>query len=140
MSIRVMFDVNVLLSAVFNDRGTPAHCIERANDTGFVRIISEEVLRTYEGRLHTRSGLSGDAIALAVAVVRMQSHVVQVSKPVACVTSDPEDDVVLATAVAGRATYLVTGDKRHLLPLGEHRGVRIVTPRVFLDECERAQA
>jgi uncharacterized protein len=35
--------------------------------------------------------------------------------------------------VAAKADYLVTGDRAHLLPLGEYRGVRIVSPRGFLE-------
>ena len=44
----------------------------------------------------------------------------------------PADDLILATAVAGGASHLVTGD-RQLLNLGEYRGVRIVGPRAFVD-------
>jgi predicted nucleic acid-binding protein len=46
---------------------------------------------------------------------------------------DPKDDVIIATAVKARADYLVTGDCRHLLALGEYEGIRVVTPRQFLD-------
>lgn len=46
---------------------------------------------------------------------------------------DPKDDVILATAVAAGAGYLVTGDRRHLLSLGAYAGIRIVSPRAFLD-------
>jgi predicted nucleic acid-binding protein len=48
------------------------------------------------------------------------------------VRADPSDDVYLATALAGAAPFLVTGDRRHLLTLREFAGVRIVTPRQFL--------
>src|SRR3954470_3206887 len=48
------------------------------------------------------------------------------------VPNDPKDNPVVATAVAGKADYLVTGDRTHLLPLGEYQGVRIVSPREFL--------
>jgi len=49
------------------------------------------------------------------------------------VPNDPKDNPVVATAVAGKADYLVTGDRTHLLPLGEYRGVRMVSPRAFFD-------
>lgn len=48
------------------------------------------------------------------------------------VGEDEEDDLVLATAVAARADYLVTGDQ-FLLDLVEFRGIQIVTPREFLE-------
>ena len=41
------------------------------------------------------------------------------------------DNAVLATALDGRAEYIVTGDAKHLLPLGSIKSCRIVTPRQF---------
>ena len=46
------------------------------------------------------------------------------------VCRDPDDDWVLATAVAGTCECIVTGDK-DLLSLGEYRGVRILAPSAF---------
>jgi putative PIN family toxin of toxin-antitoxin system len=46
---------------------------------------------------------------------------------------DPDDGPLLATAIAGRADYLVTGDKG-VLELQTVEDTRIVTPRRFLDE------
>ena len=46
-----------------------------------------------------------------------------------------EDDLVLATAISGRATYLVTGD-RVFRQVDEYRGVSFLTPREFLSIIE----
>ena len=54
---------------------------------------------------------------------------------VSVVTRDPSDDQVIACALAAQADYLVTGDY-DMLVLGEHKGVRIVAPRQFLDLLE----
>jgi putative PIN family toxin of toxin-antitoxin system len=43
------------------------------------------------------------------------------------VPGDADDDHVIAAAVAARADLIVSGD-RHLLTIGQHRGIRIVTP------------
>lgn len=50
------------------------------------------------------------------------------------VTGDRADDTSLACAVSARVDVLVTGDHRHLLPLGEHEGVRLMTPQALLAE------
>ena len=42
---------------------------------------------------------------------------------------DPDDNLVLATALAGDADYLVTGDRRHLLHLKKVEQTRILTAR-----------
>lgn len=49
---------------------------------------------------------------------------------------DPDDNPLLATALAGRADYLVTGDKG-ILGLQAVENTRIVTPRQFLEEVVR---
>jgi predicted nucleic acid-binding protein len=46
---------------------------------------------------------------------------------------DRDDDHVIALAIAIAADAIVTGD-RDLLVLGQFRGVRMLTARVFLDE------
>ncbi len=48
------------------------------------------------------------------------------------VCEDPDDDQYIAAALEGRAAFVVTGDRK-LLALKEHEGIRIVTPREFLD-------
>lgn len=53
------------------------------------------------------------------------------------VPNDPKDNMVVATAVATAADYLVTGDRRHLLPIGSYEGIQVVTPRHFLDLLHR---
>jgi hypothetical protein len=45
---------------------------------------------------------------------------------------DPWDNFLLAAALAGRADYLVTGDKAGLLALGRIGQARIVTVRQFI--------
>jgi predicted nucleic acid-binding protein len=42
-------------------------------------------------------------------------------------TPDPFDEMVLECALAAAADYIVSGDKKHLLPLREFRGVKIIT-------------
>lgn len=52
--------------------------------------------------------------------------------PTVHLSPDPDDNHILATAIAGDANYLVTGDKRDLLELVDVQGIPIVTPRQAL--------
>jgi predicted nucleic acid-binding protein len=49
------------------------------------------------------------------------------------VAADPKDDPIIATAVAAKADCVVTGDRAHLLPIGEYEGIKIISPRAFLE-------
>ena len=46
---------------------------------------------------------------------------------------DPDDNPIIAAALVGRASYLVSGDKGDLLALGRVQAVRIVTARAFAE-------
>ena len=52
-------------------------------------------------------------------------------------TGDSDDDRILACAVESHVDVLVSGNKRHLLPLGSSQGVRILTPQALLAELRR---
>jgi predicted nucleic acid-binding protein len=54
------------------------------------------------------------------------------------ITGDPADDTILATAVETGVDVLATGDRKHLLPIGEHRGVKLLTPQALLAELLHA--
>mgnify|MGYP001607266625 CR=1 FL=1 len=45
----------------------------------------------------------------------------------------PPDNKILEAALEGGADYIVTGDKKHLLPLKEFKGIPIVTPAKFMN-------
>ncbi|MCG8449857.1 MAG: putative toxin-antitoxin system toxin component, PIN family [Pirellulales bacterium] len=46
---------------------------------------------------------------------------------------DPEDNIIIGTAIAGKADLLVSGDKKHLLSLGSVDSIFILTPREAID-------
>ena len=50
------------------------------------------------------------------------------------IEDDHADNRILDCAVGASANYLVTGDRRHLLPLEEHKGARILNAPRFLSE------
>lgn len=55
-----------------------------------------------------------------------------ISNTLDIITTDPDDNMILECAVVGSATHIVTGDKRHLLPLGIYQGIYIISAADFL--------
>ena len=42
---------------------------------------------------------------------------------------DPNDNQILAAAIDGKVDLIVSGDRKHMLALGEVRGIPVVTAR-----------
>lgn len=135
--LRAVLDANVFVSAAIRPGDPPGRIIERfLGSDAFTLVLSEdivqEVLRALEYpkvRRYVRRDLDPalwfeDLVVLA-GLVAGNVHVAGVS-------DDPDDDKFLAAGVAGRASFVVTGDP-HLLKVREYEGVRIITPRSFLD-------
>ena len=71
------------------------------------------------------AGTSGQALVAHYAAL---VHLVAPVDVPRVVPGDADDDHVIAAAVAARAAWIVTGDRKHLLPLGSHSGIAIIEP------------
>ncbi len=67
-----------------------------------------------------------------LALLARRAALVRTKRSISVIAEDPADDIVLGTAVEGKASHVVSGDK-HLLDLGQYRGIRIVTPNEMLE-------
>ncbi len=56
------------------------------------------------------------------------------------VPGDIDDDQVIAAAVAAQADLIVSGDRKHLLPLGSHAGIAIIDAAEALRRMEVIRA
>ena len=78
--------------------------------------------------------LSVDEIEKLIDELASFSELITESISIRAVVDDPKDDKFIEAAVLGNAEYLVTGDKKHILKLGEYQGVKIITAREFISD------
>ena len=134
--MKVVLDANVLVSAVINRRGAPRQIIDLWREEAFELLTSDvildEVARVLQyPRIAALHKLTDAEMVEFLALLREESRDVGLTERVS-VSPDETDSRYIECAVAGEADYLVTGDKRHLLPIGEYRGIPIIEPVVFL--------
>jgi uncharacterized protein len=133
-----VLDSSVLVSAFLTPKSTTGALLGAAERGVFEMFLSAEILAETEAsllrhRLVRRYGRGAAAVSAYRAGLTRTATMVRIVPLTGVVPGDPKDDMVVATAVAAKADHLVTGDRRHLLPLGNYRGIAIVTPRAFLD-------
>lgn len=127
--MRVVFDTNVLISAlVFG--GLPRALLTRVFRGELTLVTSTVLMNELEEVLVARFAHAPSLARTVRAEIELLADVLDASE-LAPVARDPDDDAVLAAAVAGDASAIVTGDS-DLLVLGEYRGIRVVTPRDFV--------
>ena len=123
-----------MVSALIAD-GPPSRVLEEVADGQIELVLPEFVLAELERVLTDKLGFELERVRAARALLeRLAVALPQQPAQVEAVTGDPDDDVILACAVESQAGLLATGDRKHLLPLREHRGVRLMTPQALLAE------
>ncbi len=129
---RIVVDTNILISALLFG-GLPQSFLESAQDGKFIMLTSLDLLDELDETLaRAKFKLPLDGIQAIRNKIEVYAEMISVNLRLQAVIADPDDDRVLECAVAGRADYIVTGD-RHLLDLGSYKAIPIRTIRQVND-------
>jgi uncharacterized protein len=137
---RTLCDTNVLVSA-FIAGGPPSRVIDASIDGRIELVLADPVIDELERVLTLKLGFEPErvrditALLIDISVARVDAP----TQPVEAITGDPDDDVVLACGVNADVQIIVSGDRRHMLPVREHRGIRIISPQALLAELAGAR-
>lgn len=129
-----VFDTNSLISALLIRTSVARRAFDKALDYYQV-LISDETVAEFDD-VSSREKFEkyleeGEREGFEELLYR-EATFVKVTETIKA-SRDPDDDKFLELAVAGAAAVIVSGDK-DLLVLDPFRGVRIVTPSVFVKE------
>jgi len=131
--MRVVLDTNILVSTLLIPVGNPAAIYRAWQEGYFALLICAEQLDELRATLHK------PAIAARIKPYNAGRLVNQLKELATSVgelprverSPDPTDDFLLALSEAGKADYLVTGDKGGLLALDRHKATRIISASAF---------
>jgi uncharacterized protein len=127
--MRLLLDTNVVASGLLWN-GAPAQLLESAKNN-LVELCSSRILLAELARMLRRDKFSKAVSAsdltvddLVLGYVELVTLITPLEIP-PTILADPDDDHVLACAIAAQADYIVSGD-RHLRDLKSYQGIRIV--------------
>ena len=136
---RAVFDTNVFVSASLskNANSPTRELLERWKRNEFTLIICNQIAKELIEKL-TERGIAAEAIDDQIsALARSAEWVIVPDEKIEALLSDPDDNVIVACAVEGRANYLVTYDPHFDSLGGEYRGIKIVKAIPFLEALRR---
>ena len=138
--LKLVLDTNVIVSALLWG-GVPYQFIRAATEGDIELFTSRALLDELHEvlvRPHLTKRLTRYRLTAEQATTQY-GELAQCVQPTAVprvVPNDPDDDHVLAAAVTAQADLIVSGDG-HLLRLGSHQGIAIVTARQALERVAR---
>jgi len=127
---RVVVDTNVLISGLIWG-GTPKKVIDKFRyDKSFILVLSPELATELSKKLIKKFHIKPQIVIQLV--TQLAKYAEQVLPDyITTICRDPKDNMILDTALAGGADYVVTGDQ-DLLDLKKFKFILIVNPRTFI--------
>lgn len=129
--LKLVLDTNVLISAINFD----------AKPELIVRLISSQQAQGYISRfiitetcdtLTTKFNYEDFRIEQAENLLLNSFTLINPKISINIIKNCPPDNKILACAIAAKADYLVSGDKKHILLLKKIKNIPIVSPDQFL--------
>ena len=129
--MRVVLDTNVIVSGL-NFPGNERLVLELALRGRFELYVSTFILEEAAGVLGRKFNWDAERSSQALRALGNAATVIYPRRLPEVFEGGHADNRVLECAVEASADYLVTGDRRHLLPLEAHQGARILNAPRFL--------
>lgn len=130
--LKIVFDSNVYLSAVLSG-GNPGEILNLAKEKKIQIFLSEyiigEITRILKEKLHWQDF----DIRNVLDDIKEVSTLVFPTDRVDIIKLHQEDNRILECGLVANADYLISGDKKHILPLKKFQGIKIVSPKEFLE-------
>lgn len=132
--IKIVLDSNVVISALLFD-GKPEQILFMASrgdiEIILTPVISEEIYNVLTNKFKHPENIAKKLFKSVISI----SKIIVPKIKVRSIKYLP-DNKILEAGLEGKVDFIVTGDKKHLLPLREFKGIPIVTPNQFLKEIE----
>jgi putative PIN family toxin of toxin-antitoxin system len=131
--VRAVLDTDVLVAAIRSDAGASRRLLVAALRRQYSMLVSVPLMIQYEAMMTRRehlevSGLSGDEVGTILDAVATVADPVRLAFLWRPGLRDPEDDMVLETAVNGRADLLITFNRADFRMAEERFDVAVVSP------------
>jgi putative PIN family toxin of toxin-antitoxin system len=127
----VVIDTNVFVSGL-TFKGKPRVVLGLVWRGDIEAYISPFVLKELEQTLKKDFGWDRDQIKHTIEKIRTKTILVHPKNKVSVIKEKDDDNRILECVAEGEVQYLISGDRKHLLPLKEYQRTKILSPSEFL--------
>lgn len=128
---RVVIDTNVFISA-FIFGGKPLEIIRLLLKGEIEVYISPFIVNEIVRIFREKFAWEESKIEEILEMIKTKTIEVYPNFRVSIISGKDDDNRILECALEGKVNYIISGDKRHILPLREFEGIKIVSVNEFL--------
>ncbi len=128
---KVVIDTNVFVSGL-TFKGKPREVLDLIWRGDIEACISSFIFKELEENLKKDFSWDRNQIKHTIEKIKAKTILIQPKNKVSVIEENDDDNRILECAIEGKAQYLIFGDRKHLLPLKEYQGTKILSPAEFL--------
>jgi putative PIN family toxin of toxin-antitoxin system len=128
---KVVIDTNVFASGL-TFKGKPREVLDLVWREDIEAFISPFILKELEETLKKDFGWGKDQIKHTIEKIQAKTILIHPKNRVSVIKEKDDDNRILECAIEGKVQYLISGDRKHLLPLKEYQKTKIISPAEFL--------
>ena len=128
---KVVIDTNVFVSGL-TFKGKPRRVLDLIWKGEIEVCVSSFILKELKETLEKDFAWERERIEETIERIKRETLQVQPKTKISVIKEKESDNRILECGVEGKAHYIISGDKRHLLPLKEYQGIKIISPAQFL--------
>lgn len=131
---KVILDTSVFVAALLskNSQSSPPQVLDAWRNSKFTLVMSPQLLQELIVILNRQHISLLDIQSLITVIAKTSLFIPGAYETTILDNIDPNDNIFLAAAYEAKANYLVSLDRRHLLPLKYFHGTQILSPSLFL--------
>jgi len=128
---KVVIDTHVFVSGL-TFKGKPREVLDLIWRGDIEACISSFIFKELEETLKKNFIWDRDQIKHTIEKIKAKTFLIQPKNKVSVIKENDDDNRILECAIEGRVQFLISGDRKHLLPLEEYQGIKILSPAEFL--------
>jgi putative PIN family toxin of toxin-antitoxin system len=134
---QVVIDTNVLVSALIKNGKSRKLVLKLLKE--HTVIVSNQLLAELADVIsRDKFSVTSSQVDRFISILARNAKMVSVHCISKVILEDPDDDMILATALIGKANYIISGDK-HLLKIASYNKLKIVSVTEFINKIQQTK-
>jgi len=134
--VKIGLDTNVVISGIIA-YGLSAEVLEECiKSNNLTPVVSPELLTEYREKCNEIEPISVKARYATIQGLKQNGKIVYPEENLTIVENDADDDKLFEIAIESDAKYIISGDKRHVLPIGKFEKTEVITPRQATEKLQ----